>query len=109
MLFGNLTARRIFGEYVHIVSPTFSVALPASLGGAVNRINASSRPRVDTLNDDVRRHWGRFTVILNSEYELSPRDWSIIRRINSSAVMSEAATVPENQMRHTDIAVRIER
>lgn len=67
MLFGNRTERRIFGEYVHMFSPTLSVAFPASFGGEVKRINASSRPRVQTEKDEDRCQVGRLIVMLNSE------------------------------------------
>ena len=74
MLLGNRTERRILGEYVHMFSPTLSVALPASFAGAVNLISASSRPRVHTLNEDFLCQAGLLIVMLNSEYDDNPLD-----------------------------------
>lgn len=70
--------RRIEGEYVHMMFPTFNVAFPASFGGAVNRISASSWPLVHTLNCDDRRQFSRLTSIVSSVYELDDRVCSII-------------------------------
>ena len=59
MLYGSRMTRFSFGVNVHIFGPSFKVALPASRGGAVKRIKASSRPRVHAISDERRSQSGR--------------------------------------------------
>jgi hypothetical protein len=90
MLLGNRIDRLSAGANVHIFSPFFNTALPASFAGAVNRINASSCPRVHATMVDERFQSGRWIRITSFEYELAPRVSSSMRLINSSAVKDSA-------------------
>ena len=66
MLYGSRMVRFSFGVYVHMPSPTFSSAWPASFAGAVKRISVSSRPRLQDIMDVERSQDGRLTFIVNS-------------------------------------------
>ena len=55
-----------FGLKIHILSPNFSIALPASFAGAVNRISESFVPLVQPTKLERRSHVGLLINIVIS-------------------------------------------
>ncbi len=83
--------RFIFGENVHIFLSISNVALPASFGGALTLTKDLFSPKVQLCMVMVRSQSGRWMVIVITESDEVPRQWSMAFRM--IVVASGAAKV----------------